>query len=110
MSIKPILAPKNEQRLGLVLTPQMRQRIEMLSMTSLELSDMVSTEMVANPVLEEVLPNEPAEGLTVTDEQLAFGERPIDGAPQATDPTLDFPLDYQSESVSLYAAEMPNTA
>lgn len=107
MSIKPILAPKNEQRLGLVLTPQMRQRIEMLSMTSLELSDMVSTEMVANPVLEEVLPNEPAEGLTITDEQMAFGERPIDGAPQPTDPTIEFSLDYPSDSVPIHTSDMP---
>ena len=38
----------------MVLTPQLRQRIEMLQMTSLELSELIQQEMVANPVLEEV--------------------------------------------------------
>lgn len=74
MSIKPILAPRNEQRLGLVLTPQMRQRIEMLSMTTVEIEELMTTELVSNPVLEELPPNETAEGLTVTDEALNFGE------------------------------------
>jgi RNA polymerase sigma-54 factor len=38
----------------MVLTPQLRQRIEMLQMTSLELSDLIQTELIANPILEEV--------------------------------------------------------
>jgi RNA polymerase sigma-54 factor len=38
----------------MVLTPQLRQRIEMLQMTSVELSDLIQQEMVSNPVLEEV--------------------------------------------------------
>lgn len=38
----------------MVLTPQLRQRIEMLQMNSLELSDLIETELVANPILEEV--------------------------------------------------------
>ena len=38
----------------MVLTPQLRQRIEMLQMTSLELNELIEQEMVANPVLEEV--------------------------------------------------------
>ena len=42
----------------MVLTPQLRQRIEMLQMNSLELNDLIELEMVANPVLEEVLPGE----------------------------------------------------
>ncbi len=42
----------------MVLTPQLRQRIEMLQMTSLELSELIEQEMVANPVLEEVMPGE----------------------------------------------------
>ncbi len=42
----------------MVLTPQLRQRIEMLQMTSLELNELIEQEMVANPVLEEVLPGE----------------------------------------------------
>ena len=46
------LTQKLSQRM--VLTPQLRQRIEMLQMTTLELSDLVQQEIVSNPVLEEV--------------------------------------------------------
>jgi RNA polymerase sigma-54 factor len=38
----------------MVLTPQLRQRIEMLQMTSLELTDLIQNELVSNPILEEV--------------------------------------------------------
>src|SRR5688500_17982256 len=41
-------------RQGMVLTPQLRQRIEMLQMTSLELTELVQQELVSNPALEEV--------------------------------------------------------
>src|SRR5258707_13716854 len=42
----------------MVLTPQLRQRIEMLQMNSLELNELIEQEMVANPILEEVQPGE----------------------------------------------------
>jgi RNA polymerase sigma-54 factor len=42
----------------MVLTPQLRQRIEMLQMTSLELTDLVQTELLSNPILEEVQPQD----------------------------------------------------
>lgn len=42
----------------MVLTPQLRQRIEMLQMTSLELNELIEQELVANPVLEEVQPGD----------------------------------------------------
>src|SRR5881227_226024 len=38
----------------LVLTPQLRQRIEMLQMTSLELSELIQQQLLENPILEEV--------------------------------------------------------
>jgi len=38
----------------MILTPQLRQRIEMLQMNSLELSELVQHELESNPVLEEV--------------------------------------------------------
>ncbi len=42
----------------MILTPQLRQRIEMLQMTAMELNELIEQEMVANPVLEEVLPGD----------------------------------------------------
>ncbi len=38
----------------MVLTPQLRQRIEMLQMTTLELSELIQQELNENPILEEV--------------------------------------------------------
>ncbi len=38
----------------MVLTPQLRQRIEMLQMTTLELSELIQQELDENPILEEV--------------------------------------------------------
>ncbi len=42
----------------MVLTPQLRQRIEMLQMTTMELSELIEQELTANPVLEEVMPGD----------------------------------------------------
>lgn len=38
----------------MVLTPQLRQRIEMLQMNSIELSELIQEELISNPLLEEV--------------------------------------------------------
>ena len=58
MSFKQGLSQSLRQNLGLVLTPQLRQRIEMLQMTKLELGELVNQQLQENPVLEELSPEE----------------------------------------------------
>src|SRR5437868_1079797 len=112
MSVKPHLTTSLQQRL--VLTPQMRQRIELLAMTKLELSDMVTTEMSANPVLEEVAPGEgPDEHTTIADDIAAIDATTADytGAGGASAPvdgqavTSDFTT--SAETATVNAVEAP---
>ena len=72
MSVK--LTTSLSQRL--VLTPQLRQRIEMLQMTTLELTDLIQQQLLDNPVLEEVATQEEARELAekILD-HLASGEQ-----------------------------------
>ncbi len=119
MNLRPQLAPRVEQRLGLVLTPQMRQRIEMLSMTLTDLAELTTQEMTENPILEEVDPDEPAEGLTITDDLLpeAVGAGDFEltngaaddassapaGAAPAGELSLEDPADEPAEAVDPFA-------
>src|SRR5260370_19551482 len=60
----------------LVLTPQLRQRIDMLQMTTLELSDLIQQQLNENPVLEEVATQEEAQELAekILDHMASGGE------------------------------------
>jgi RNA polymerase sigma-54 factor len=82
MSVK--LTTSLSQRL--VLTPQLRQRIEMLQMTSLELSELIQQQMLENPVLEEVPAQEEKRELeeNILD-QLSSGNHELDAAAVAAD-------------------------
>src|SRR6476620_10158698 len=68
----------------LVLTPQLRQRIEMLQMTTLELSELIQQQMTENPVLEEVATQEEARELAekILDHMASGGEIDNFDAPQ----------------------------
>ncbi|HET9533514.1 MAG TPA: hypothetical protein VFQ92_24385, partial [Blastocatellia bacterium] len=64
----------------------MRQRIELLAMTKLELADMVTTELAANPVLEEAAPGDgPEAGLQ--DDIAAIDATTADYAAPESQPT-----------------------
>lgn len=66
----------------MVLTPQLRQRIEMLQMTSLELSELIEQELVANPILEEVLPGDEVQEISdnILDQNATGGDEYENGA------------------------------
>src|SRR5436309_2233542 len=73
----------------LVLTPQLRQRIEMLQMTTLELSDLIQQQLNENPVLEEVATQEEAQELAekILDHMASGGE--LESLPGSTvEPTV----------------------
>jgi RNA polymerase sigma-54 factor len=80
MSVKPHLQTSLSQRL--VLTPQMRQRIEMLQMTKLELSDMILTELEQNIVLDEVEPGQTAED---EEDEKESGEKTAGSEPESAE-------------------------
>ncbi len=85
----------------MVLTPQLRQRIEMLQMTSLELNELIEQEMVANPVLEEVLPGEESKeiGDNILDQNSSGEDRDFDNS-------TDLSADAVSESRTDHLAEL----
>jgi len=101
MSVKPHLQTSLSQRL--VLTPQMRQRIEMLQMTKLELSDMILAELDQNIMLESAEPGDGAEDVA---EATADGEDAVPVSPSAGEDaaTPEFPA---TEAVAGAAAEAP---
>src|SRR5690606_21666919 len=67
----------------MILTPQLRQRIEMLQMTALELNELVEQELVANPILEEVMPGDEVQEISdnILD-QNAAGEAESEDVPK----------------------------
>src|SRR5688500_621023 len=92
----------------MILTPQLRQRIEMLQMTSMELSELIDQELVANPILEEVLPGEEVQEISENildqnadghDESYSNG---ADLGANATDSAPEF-----LDSSETYTAETP---
>lgn len=97
-------------RQGMVLTPQLRQRIEMLQMTSMELSELIQTEIVSNPVLEEVQPGDEIQEISSNIlDQNADGQPDSyeNGAERDFDASLENIANYENKAES-YTADNPS--
>lgn len=75
----------------MVLTPQLRQRIEMLQMNSLELNDLIEVELVANPILEEVQPGDEVQeiGNNILDQNSDGHDQGLENAVQGLGPDFE---------------------
>src|SRR5436190_1176715 len=97
----------------LVLTPQLRQRIEMLQMNSLELTDLIQQQLTENPVLEEVATQEEARELAekILDHMASGGEFENFEAPtaEASAPNLGEPSSNGSSESDVEAALLPES-
>src|SRR5438105_10805724 len=102
----------------LVLTPQLRQRIEMLQMTTLELSDLIQEQLTENPVLEEVATQEEARELAekILDHMASggeldnFGTGNVEGsAPEIGEPSSNGSGEMESEAFVGSEAEIDST-
>jgi RNA polymerase sigma-54 factor len=93
----------------MVLTPQLRQRIEMLQMTSMELNELIEQEMVSNPILEEVQPGEEVQEISenILDQNADGHDEPYANGAES----LGMGTDSAPESLEagdVYAAELPS--
>jgi RNA polymerase sigma-54 factor len=97
----------------LVLTPQLRQRIEMLQMTTIELTDLIQQQLTENPVLEEVATQEEARELAekILDHMASGGEFENFEAPTvaASAPNLGEPSSNGSGDSEAEAALLPES-
>lgn len=96
------LTQKLQQKM--VLTPQLRQRIEMLQMTTLELSELIQQELDENPILEEVQTEEEIRELAekILDQNADGTEREFDEPDSAGDSERDWEdSDYEAGSAEL---------
>src|ERR1043166_9857339 len=97
----------------LVLTPQLRQRIEMLQMTTLELSELIQQQMTENPVLEEVATQEEARELAekILDHMASGGELEHFEAPtvEASAPGLGEPASNGSGDGEIESSLLPES-
>ncbi len=92
----------------MVLTPQLRQRIEMLQMTSMELNELIEQELVANPILEEVLPGDEVQEISENIlDQNADGQEEASKNGAEASPLSDSPVEFMDTAES-YVAEAPS--
>src|SRR5215211_7577187 len=91
----------------MVLTAQLRQRIEMLQMTSMELNELIEQELVANPILEEVLPGDEVQEISenILDQNADGHDESYENGIEPA-PLSDSPVEYMDTAES-YVAEIP---
>ncbi|MDQ3133743.1 MAG: RNA polymerase factor sigma-54 [Acidobacteriota bacterium] len=104
MSVK--LTTNLSQRL--VLTPQLRQRIEMLQMNAIELTDLIQEQLLENPVLEEVVQQEEKRELEseIIDQLASSGVADSEGAPDTVASDFDGSLPGANGAGDLSATEI----
>ena len=92
----------------MVLTPQLRQRIEMLQMTSMELNELIEQELVANPILEEVQPGEEVQEISesILDQNADGNEDLYVNGAESPAPLSDSPVEFMDTAES-YVADSP---
>ena len=95
MGISQRLQTKLAQKL--ILTPSLQQAIKLLPMSTLELADLLTQEVVENPLLEEI----PTEDLQATDAQPATEKEAEAPKPETKNDTWD-DADYGTSSVSTW--------
>ena len=81
----------------MVLTPQLRQRIEMLQMTTLELSELIQAELDENPILEEV---------ETGDEILELAEKILDQNADGTEREYELPDESESAESNDFESDL----
>ena len=94
----------------MILTPQLRQRIEMLQMNSMELNELIEQEMVANPILEEVQSGEEVQeiGESILDQNSDGVDQGLNNGSDTAGPEADIPSEIGSvtpEGASLNGSE-----
>ncbi len=96
----------------MVLTPQLRQRIEMLQMTSLELNELIEQEMVANPILEEVMPGEETQEISdeILDQNSSGEDQGLEKEAIPTDRSADAVSEVRTDQLSEFEPAMPEGA
>jgi len=93
----------------MVLTPQLRQRIEMLQMTSMELSELIEQEMVSNPILEEVMPGDEVQEISenILDQNADGAENGLEnGAAEVMENGLDHSVTNLDSAEPFQASEV----
>ena len=92
----------------MVLTPQLRQRIEMLQMNSLELSELIQEELVSNPILEEVQSEEEIQELAekILDQNADGTERDFESKQDNSAEVLNESSAEHSDSLDVKAQEV----